>query len=331
MRPRSVTSRGIAAAAAALVTLGAANAAAIGVAPGAATPVQREQAQARFLRGKQLYDRRHYAEALGEFRAAIDIVASPNARLYVARCLRETGQLVDAYAEFGRTAVEAREHVTEDPRYGRTGESAAVERDALAAKLGFLTIHVSRAADTTTLHVGDDEIGRAAWGEATPVVPGTTTITVQTPPRDPVRQVVTAAAGQKLTLELDAEAGVAEEIVATSSPGPTPADHGLRPWAYVAGGVGAFGLVTFAVAGLLSNSAYGDLSSQCPSSACPASKSGEISSGRTEQMVANVGLVVGVLGVAAGVTIFAISAPPKASTTARLVWTGSSFLVRGTF
>ena len=41
-----------------------------------------------------------------------------------------------AYVEFGRTEVEAREHAREDPRYARTGESAATERDASTARLG---------------------------------------------------------------------------------------------------------------------------------------------------------------------------------------------------
>src|SRR5258708_31077752 len=80
---------------------------AAGVDPGVATPVQREQAQAQFQRGKKLYDAGNYEEALSEFRASLDIVASPNTRLYSARCLRELNRIVEAYAEFGRTAVEA--------------------------------------------------------------------------------------------------------------------------------------------------------------------------------------------------------------------------------
>ena len=55
------------------------------VAPGQATAVQREQANARFLRGKQLFSDKSYDAALVEFRASADIVASPNARLYIAR------------------------------------------------------------------------------------------------------------------------------------------------------------------------------------------------------------------------------------------------------
>src|SRR5579884_1681230 len=75
-----------------------------GVLPAAATPVQREQAQSRFLRGKDLLSKKRYDEALSEFRASHEIVASPNTRLEIARCLQGMGKTVEAYAELGRTA-----------------------------------------------------------------------------------------------------------------------------------------------------------------------------------------------------------------------------------
>src|SRR5258708_4041091 len=89
------------------------------VLPAAATPVQREQAQARFLRGKDLMTRRQYEDALAEFRASHEIVASPNTRLQTARCLLAMGRLIAAYAELGRAAVEAKELTSQDHRYQR--------------------------------------------------------------------------------------------------------------------------------------------------------------------------------------------------------------------
>src|ERR1700692_406027 len=80
-----------------------------GVLPPAATPVQRAHAQARFLRGRDLLARKQYADALGELRASHDIVASPNTRLEIARCLLDMEKTIEAYAEFGRAAIEAKE------------------------------------------------------------------------------------------------------------------------------------------------------------------------------------------------------------------------------
>src|SRR5437899_2641957 len=127
---------------------------ATGVDPSVATPVQREQAQQRFNRGKQLYTKREFAKALAEFEGSHDIVASPNARLFVARCHRELGDLVKAYVELGRVAAEAHEFEHEDPRYAKTAESANAERDELAPKLGFVLVTVEHPTDATKLTVG---------------------------------------------------------------------------------------------------------------------------------------------------------------------------------
>jgi len=296
-----------------IAALGASPARAGGVDPGAATPVQREQAQARFARGRQLYDAAKYGPAADEFRASNDIVASPNARLYLARSLREQGKNVEAYVEFGRTAVEAGEHSKDDPRYNRAGAAARNERDALAPKIGFLLVHVQDAGPDTTMRIAGSEIRRAAWDEPAPVMPGASEVVVETPGREPAHETVTLTAGERKEITIQASSpATAEAPPATAPPATKSADRSsLRPYAYVAGGVGAVGLVTFAVAGLLSNGAYNDLSSSCPANRCPADKAGTISSGRTEQTIANVGLVIGAIGVAAGVALFVVSAPKK--------------------
>ena len=72
-----------------------------------------------FLRGKDFLGKKDYEHALAEFRASHDIVASPNTRLEIARCLRAMGKVVEAYAELGRTTVESKEMVAQDNRYRR--------------------------------------------------------------------------------------------------------------------------------------------------------------------------------------------------------------------
>jgi hypothetical protein len=99
--------------------------------------------------------------------------------------------------------------------------------------------------------------------------------------------------------------------------------------------VGVAGLATFAIFGLMSNSTFNDLKSACPPSngGCPASagKSGEISSGQTQQTVANVGLVVGLVGIAAGATFFVLSMPPKSSAANAALYIGPGTIgVKGT-
>jgi len=281
-----------------------------GVLPEVATPVQREQAQSRFVRGRDLMARKKFAEALVEFRASHEIVASPNTRLEMARCLRGMGKVVAAYAELGRTAVEAKELLAQDNRYQRAFDSATAERAEIEPRLAFVTLTVQNASDATTVTVDGEGLRRAAWSEPVPVAPEAAEIVVATPGHSPVRQTVALKAGQRSRLTLDALSGdPAPPAPAAPPPAEEASGPGLRPWAYVAGGVGAAGLVTFGIFALLAQSTYNDLSSACHGGPCPPDKSGEISSGQTQQTAANVGLVVGLVGVATGVTLFFVSTP----------------------
>ena len=318
---------------------------AAGVDPGAATAVQREQAQARFSRGKTLYESGKFDEAADEFKASNEIVASPNTRLYYARALREGGHTVQAYVELGRTAVEAREHAKEDGRYEKAAETADAERNALKPKLGFVMVHVDHANDDTKLTVGGEDIRRAGWNEPAPVLPGNTEVVVETPGSAPVRQSVSVAQGKTQEVNIDAmENGPLPAASSTSSAASADANASastggfdrtkLRPYAYIAGGVGAVGLVTFVVSGLLANGTYSDLQNKCGTSPCPPSDASEISRGKTEQTIANVGLVFGILGAGVGVTLYVLSIPKSNGTTAATIspvlspsWAG----VKGSF
>jgi hypothetical protein len=59
----------------------------------------------------------------------------------------------------------------------------------------------------------------------------------------------------------------------------------------------------------MAHSTYNDLNNACHGGPCPPDKTGEISSGKTQQTIANVALGVGIAGVAAGATLFVLSLP----------------------
>jgi hypothetical protein len=316
---------------------------AAGVTPAAATPAQREQAQTRFVKGRELFTAGNFAEALTEFEASLEIVASPNTRLYVARCHRKMGNLVPAYAELGRTLVEARELATEDPRYEKTAEAALEERGELAQELGFVEITITRQAPTTTVKVAGDEVLRGGWSEPVPVLPGTAEVVVETPGHAPISRSVEVSAGEKKAIEIDAaaDATAVAEVERDSEPiAEAPASEAtpLRPLAYVAGGVAVAGLATFVIAGAMANGTHSDLEQACGAGPCPPGHEDDISAGRTQQTFANIGLAVGVLGAAAAVTLFVISKPKSSTAAATATAKSTSFLagpsfvgLRGTF
>ncbi len=250
-----------------------------------ATPLQREQAQSRFRRGKELMEKKRYDEAAAEFRASHDIVASPNTRLELGRCMRAEGRLVPAYAELGRTMVEAKELVGEDQRYQRAYDAAATERSQLEPKLGFVILTVDNPSESTRVIVGDQEIRRAAWGEPAPVEAGSTEIRVDTPGRASISRTVTIAAGHTAQARFDAQldSGGPPQSGSPSAPGangaPDEQPASLMPlWPSYAGyGVAAATVVSALYVGLASvSSARGNANTTASNvmkagGVCPAS------------------------------------------------------------
>ena len=310
-----------------------------GVEPAKATPVQREQAQTRFLKGRDLYNAKKYDAALAELSASLDIVASPNTRLYVARCLRDMGRIVAAYAELGRTSVEAKELLRDDNRYEKAAQAATDERAALGKKLGFLDVRITHAGPETTLKVGNDEVRRGGWEEPIPVLPGTSEVLIETPSHPPIRQQVQVAVGQHQSVAVDAAADAGGEAsVAAAAPAASEAPETtgptLRPYFYATAGLAIVGLTTFIVAGSMANSTHSKLEKACGSGPCPPGYEDDISAGKTQQTFANIGLAVFVISAAASVTLFFVGSPKKTTPAAASahVTAGPSFVgLQGAF
>jgi len=290
---------------------------AAGVDPAKATPVQREQAQSRFLKGRELFNQKNFEAALVEMNASLDIVGSPNTRLYVGRCLRELGRTVAAYVELGRTSIEAKELLRDDSRYEKAAQAANDERAQLAPKLGFLEVRVLHAAPETTLKVSGDDVRRGGWEEPVPVMPGAAEIVVETPGHEPVRQRVEIVAGQMRAIEIDANAAPVSSTTAVASRVETtdvpPTRPTLRPLFYASAGLAVAGLATFIVAGSMANGTYSKLEEECGSGPCPPGHEDDVSSGKTQQTIANVGLAVFAASAVASVTFLVLGAPKKAS------------------
>jgi hypothetical protein len=290
---------------------------AAGALPEHATPVEREQAQARFVRAKDLMAKSNFDDALVELRASQEIVASPNTRLQIARCLSAQGKIVEAYVEFGRTAVESKELLAQDNRYQRAYEAAQAERTAIEPKLGFLSLDVQNPSEGTTVQVGGETLQRAAWTEPAPALAGAVLVVVETPGHGPIERTVSLDAGRKVALAIDAQSGsvvegaAQESVVAPAPVAPNTASRAgippMRIGAFVAGGVGVVGLTTAAIFGAMATSTYGDLNGACGGGPCPQSRAGEISSGKMQQTLADVGLAAGVLGVGVAVPLFLLS------------------------
>src|SRR5262249_45490570 len=149
------------------------------------------------------------------------------------------------------------------------------------------------------------------------------TVVVSSGGTEVARQSMTLGALDRKTIALDAQPKPPEPAPAPTAPHEQPgivvetSREGLRKAAYIAGGAGAAGLATCAIFGALEKSSYNELKDACHGGPCPPERADDIATGRSRQTIANVGLGVGVVGLAAGVALYLVSAPPKAPTTAR--------------
>ncbi len=273
-------------------------------------------AQQRFARGLQLYEAHDYGPALAEFRASQALYASPNSRFYAGRCLRELGRLDEAVFEIEHAVAEANDRIAGDPRYTGTRDAARTELAALEARVGRLTLNVSGIPASATVRVGERSIPAAGVGLALPVIPGTVQVVIEAPGFLTIRREVVMVAGQSSTLDVTLEptpVEVASSSVPDSSPSPSPGPSPapiVQPTSASPGpplalavtvlGVGVAGMGSFGIFGAMSLQRYSELSSTCGLMPCPQEQRARWEEGRNEQVIANVSLAVGIVGLAVG-------------------------------
>ena len=294
-----------------LVIASPAMAFAAGPSPHAASRAQYDKAQALFEKAKRQYEGGKAKDAIDGFRKSYDVVGSPISRLFIARCLVVLGQELEAFNELVQVKLDAVDEAKIEPKYSETRDAADQERSELEAKVAVVRVRVT-ADDDATLTIGGVVVPRRGWAEPMAVGAGPVDVVLTSAARTDKR-TVQARVGAPVEVALSTrEPAPAAAAVAT---GPTEGQlaaerrrQTLRTGAYVAAGVGAAGVVTFAVAGSIAKSNFNSLQDSC-AGRCDPSKQSDVDSGRRTTTIANIGLVVGAVGVAAGATLFVLSRP----------------------
>jgi hypothetical protein len=270
-----------------------------------------EDARLTFKAARALYDEGHFAEALPRFQEVAEVLESPNAQLYVGRCLRELGRLPEAYEAMSLALVDATRQATLEPRYAETRDAVALERTALEARVGRLVIAVTDSPPDLTLTVGGRSLASSRVGDLVAVDPGTVEVVAAAPGFQRLVQEVRVAPGAVQTVSL-------RLVPATAAPGgdgsPTPASTGggVRVAGFIVAGVGVAGIATFAIAGLSANSQFDSLEERCRTEPCSEDEiADDVDTGETLDTVANVGLIVGGVGLAAGALMIALGGPSE--------------------
>lgn len=274
--------------------------------PAQAQPAQQKQATDLFKQGTTLYQQKNFAAALEKFRASYALVPSPNSSLYIARCMAELGQVKEAHAQFRKTVAEAEARVGAEPKYQPTLDTARRELEELNNRLSFVTIQVRNPQPGTTLRIGTQNIPREQWGQPIMVDPGSVDVVLETPGAAPIVQRHSLRGGERKTVDISPQSvNVGGNL---PPPGPRQDEGGdmgvLLPLAITFGAVGVVGMGMFGVAGGMSLSTYSEVEDNCPNG--PACSNELIDRGEREQLIANIGVIIGGVGLAAGATFLIV-------------------------
>jgi hypothetical protein len=288
---------------------------------GAPSAAERQAATKTFREAQKQYEQKQYAAALELARTAFEVTGSPNARLYVARSLRELGRHAEAYEEMSATLRESTEMAQSEAKYEPTRDAAAAELALLQRRVGRVIIALADPPPGARVELNGEVVGGERLGQAIAVMPGEIVIVAKAEAAVPIERKLEISAGETRTIALaftSQSAGQGEP-----GPAPVPADPvprgepsssggTLRTVGFITAGVGIAGIAAFGIAGSLAKSEFDRLETDCDGERCTDAKYADnVDRGKRMQTVANVGLIVGAVGLLAGGTMIVFGGPKQ--------------------
>jgi hypothetical protein len=266
-------------------------------------------AEALFREGRAAVVKSDWESACPKFRESQRLDPAAGTLLNLADCEERRGRLATAWQLFRQLGEGL---APGDDRLPVARARAA----ALEKRLPHLTIrYAGTPPPGTKVRRGDVELGDASFGSALPVDPGTYTVTASAPGYATSTSVVTVAEGASSVV--DVQLGAGNEIAAK-----VPASSSSRTAGWVLAGVGAAGLATGAIAGVLTLSRKATVDDNCNADKkCNATGMDAAESGKTLGKVTTVGLIVGAIGVGVGGYLL-LSGSAESPRTAVGAWAG---------
>lgn len=272
-----------------------------------ATAADKAKASEYFTQGMASFQAGDPAGALEQFRQSYEAVKSPNSHLMVAKALIDLGRYAEAHRELTDTIAEAERAESLDPKYAQTKQAAREELSRVEGQVVTLKLTVEGVGPSATVHVNDTEYSTEDAQSPLVLAPGSLNLELYDDGKRVATQTLEGRAGETLNVSLkpspEPEAAEAEAPrPVTTSAEKRPFPH-RRTTAYVAGSIGIAGAVTFGVFGLLDNAKYSDVKDECNDGICDDDVRKDADRGHTYQTIANVGLIVGVVGLGTAVAL----------------------------
>ncbi len=273
---------------------------------------RQDVARTKAQEGLKLFGADRFTEALGTFVEADRLYHAPSVTLYIARCQRKLGKLLDARATYERILAE---DLPKDasPQFVQAHVEAGREVESLKQRIPTLQVTV------TGIPAGEAQVlldGAPLAEGQKELDPGTYTVEVRRRGVTVSTQKVTLAEGKPQVIPVDLGPGG----------GGGPGGQGSLGWIVpgsIAAGIGVVSLGVGAITGALSLSKVSDIKKSCTNNVCPMTLAGEGDSARLLGNVSTATLVVGGVGVAAGVALFLMMKPVARARVGQVEWRAS--------
>ncbi len=307
---------------------------ALAVLAGGAHAQPSADAKAAFDKGKALYESGQAAAALPELERAVSLSGSPNARLLVARCLKDLGRRAEAYEVLRRTVRDAAALSAQDKKYQPTRDAAASLLAIIEPEIGKVVVVLPESMTGASVELAGRRLEATEIGVPLAVEPGGVAVTAELAGKGSSRRQVDVAAGATVTVVLDPGAkpptspGTPPKEERPTSPTrldsgePEQTGGGVRIAGFVIGGLGIAGLATFAATGALVLQRQSTLDEECGGRCADDTHADVISEGRTFQTIANVSLGVGAGLLTAGIFMVAFGGPESVEPTSATLHLG---------
>lgn len=282
--------------------------------PASAQPVV---AEALFQEGRRLLKEGRLDEACGKLAESHRLDPSSGTLLNLADCHEQQGKTASAWAEFL-----AASRLAQAQNNGKRLEEARRRASALASKLSSLTVMTPPQAGLTVWRDGEP-LSDAQLGTKLPIDPGAHVIEAKVngyvpfrtnvvvgPERDDVQVVVpTLPPASAPTPAPRPDAGSRPPAGARRARSTERGAPGRSPLGYVVGGAGLAAAGAGALFGVLALGTYDRASSDCsqPPNGCSVDAVKKKQQADNEAWVANVGIGLGVVGVAVGAYLLFVS------------------------
>jgi len=303
-------------------------------AAGAGEPVDAARELAR--EGLALFQEGRFEAAYDKFAEANQLRRAPTLLLFMARCEREVGRLLEAQKLY-QAVVDEPLGPDASPPFVEAQETAGPELEELRDRIPSVRIAVGGPPlSTTEVRVDGELVDSSLLDDPVPLNPGRHVLTASAPgfvSASHELELVEDGSVMPVQLDLEPEPGGegAEAIAAGTEGAPGP----LWP-SIVAFGVGGAALGVGAVTGGIALSQTADIRSRCTHNICPPEELDKRDEARTMATVSTASFIAGGVLAAAGVVLFILRPGGEEGESAQAVqvepWLGPGMAgLRGSF